>query len=38
MSAFDKVIGYKETKQELTRYADILKNPEKYSKLGVCIS
>ncbi len=37
MSAFDRVIGYKETKQELMRYADILKNPEKYSKLGVTV-
>ena len=37
MSAFDRVIGYKETKQELMRYADILMNPEKYSKLGVTV-
>lgn len=35
MSAFDKVIGYEEIKLELRRYADILKNPDKYAKLGV---
>lgn len=35
MTAFDKVIGYEEIKLELRRYADILKNPDKYAKLGV---
>ena len=35
MSAFDKVIGYESIKMELIRYADVLKNSEKYSKLGV---
>ncbi len=37
MSAFDKIIGYKEIKRELVQYADILKNPEKYQNLGVSI-
>ena len=37
MSEFDKVIGYKDIKAELIRYADVLKNPEKYSKLGVAL-
>ena len=37
MSTFDKIIGYKDVKQELMRYADILKNPEKYQKLGVTV-
>lgn len=35
MSAFKKIIGYEEIKLELRRYANILKDPEKYSKLGV---
>jgi cell division protease FtsH len=35
MSEFDKVIGYEDIKLELKRYCDILKNPEKYRKLGV---
>lgn len=35
MSAFERIIGYEEIKLELRRYADILSNPEKYSKLGV---
>ena len=35
MSAFDKVIGYESIKMELIRYADVLKNSEKYSRLGV---
>ena len=37
MSAFDKIVGYKEIKRELMQYADILKDPEKYRKLGVSI-
>lgn len=37
MSEFDKVIGYKDIKAELIRYADVLKNPEKHSKLGVAL-
>jgi cell division protease FtsH len=35
MSEFDKVIGYEDIKMELKRYCDIVKNPEKYKKLGV---
>ena len=35
MSAFDKVIGYKEIKDELIRVCDIMKNPQKYNKLGI---
>lgn len=33
--AFDAVIGYSGIKKELTRLADILKNTEKYKRLGV---
>jgi cell division protease FtsH len=35
MSEFDKVIGYEDIKMELKRYCDVVKNPEKYRKLGV---
>ena len=35
MSAFDKIIGYKAVKLELQRFCDVLRNPEKYRKLGV---
>ena len=35
MSGFDQVIGYESFKEELIRYCDVLKNPEKYGKLGV---
>ncbi|MBE5847736.1 MAG: AAA family ATPase [Lachnospiraceae bacterium] len=35
MDAFDKIIGYEDTKAELRRYCDVLKNPERYAKLGV---
>ena len=35
MSEFDKVIGYDSIKLELQRICDIIKNPEKYEKLGV---
>ncbi len=37
MSEFDKVIGYGDIKAELVRYADVLKNSEKYSRLGVTL-
>ena len=37
MSAFDKIIGYEEQKRELLRYCDVMKNREKYVKLGVSI-
>lgn len=35
MSEFDKVIGYDSIKLELQRLCDIIKNSEKYEKLGV---
>ena len=35
MSAFDKVIGYEDIKSELLRFADVLKDTKKYSRLGV---
>ena len=35
MSAFDKIIGYENIKEELKWYSDILKNPVDYEKLGV---
>ena len=37
MSAFDRIIGYEDIKMELTRYCDVLKNYEKYQKLGVVL-
>jgi len=35
MSEFNKIIGYEDEKEELKRLCDILKNTEKYTKLGV---
>ena len=35
MSAFDKVIGYENEKEELFQLCDMAKNPEKYAALGV---
>ena len=35
MSQFDKVIGYEDIKAELIRICDVVKNPEKYARLGV---
>ena len=35
MKGFEKIIGYKSIKKELILYADVLKNPKKYSALGV---
>ena len=35
MTAFDRVIGYESVKEELIRYCDSFKNPERYRKLGV---
>ena len=35
MNEFDKVIGYNSIKLELLRLCDIIKNPNKYEKLGV---
>lgn len=37
MSAFDKIIGYADIKLELERYSDVLKNIERYKKLGVTL-
>ncbi len=37
MSEFDKILGYENTKLELERLSDILKNPSKYKRLGVSI-
>ena len=37
MKAFDKVIGYDDVKAELIRFADVIKNTEKYLKLGVTL-
>ncbi len=35
MSSFGKVIGYEDIKRELQIFADVIKNFEKYEKLGV---
>ena len=35
MSKFDKVVGYEDIKAELIRICDVVKNPEKYARLGV---
>ncbi len=35
MSKFDKIIGYEDIKAELIRLCDVVKNPEKYARLGV---
>ena len=35
MSEFDKIIGYKDVKAELSRLCDVIKNAEKYNALGV---
>ncbi|MBP3201258.1 MAG: AAA family ATPase [Lachnospiraceae bacterium] len=35
MRPMDKVIGYKNIKEELYRLIDVLKNPSKYQKMGV---
>ncbi len=37
MNAFDKVIGYDDIKAELIRFANVIKNTEKYLKLGVTL-
>lgn len=37
MSEFEKIIGYEDIKAELARYASVLRDPEKYAKLGVVI-
>ena len=35
MSEFDKIIGYEDIKEKLIRLCDVIKNYEKYEKLGV---
>lgn len=35
MKEFERIIGYEHVKQELYRICDIMRNPEKYRKLGV---
>ncbi|MCR5591696.1 MAG: AAA family ATPase [Lachnospiraceae bacterium] len=37
MFGFDKIIGYDEVKSELERFCDVLKNSEKYERLGVTL-
>ena len=37
MSEFDKIIGYTNEKEEMTRLCDVLKNREKYTAFGVKI-
>lgn len=37
MKEFEKVIGYEDVVLELKRVCDIMRNPEKYKKLGVTI-
>lgn len=37
MSKFDKIVGYEDIKAELVKYANVLKEPERYSKLGVTV-
>ena len=37
MTAFDRIIGYENHKNELKRYCDVIRNPEKYKDLGVNI-
>jgi len=34
-NAFDRIIGYEDVKAELHELADVLKDPEKYARLGV---
>lgn len=38
MNGFDKVIGYDAIKLEIARICDVIKNSDKYQKLGVKIS
>lgn len=35
MSGFDKIIGYRDVKAELSRLCDVIKNTDKYKALGV---
>lgn len=38
MDPFEQVIGYEDIKAELRRISDVVRNPEKYRRLGVNIS
>lgn len=35
MDAFEKIIGYEDVKHELYKVCEMMKNPEKYKKIGV---
>ena len=37
MSSFDKIIGYESIKIEIARICDVVKNGDKYRKLGVTL-
>ena len=37
MCGFENLIGYDEVKTELKRFCDVLRNSEKYEKLGVTL-
>ena len=37
MNSFEKVIGHESVKAELIKFADVIKNNEKYAALGVNI-
>ena len=37
MSSFDKIIGYESIKVEIARICDVVKNGDKYRKLGVTL-
>ncbi|SCY70120.1 cell division protease FtsH [Lachnospiraceae bacterium XBB2008] len=37
MSEFDKVIGYSSVKNELIRFCDVIRNSERYEKMGVSL-
>ena len=37
MSTFEKIVGYEDIKAELMRFADVLRNTEKYTNLGVTL-
>ena len=37
MGNFDRIIGYEDIKAELIRFADVIRNTEKYSRIGVTL-
>ncbi len=37
MDNFEKVVGYEDIKAELKRFADVIKNTNKYSSIGVTL-